>query len=185
MDLHGLSVFFRENNKNLHHNVELMLAYYTKFKITNKNLRDLRENFFMEQCKKKLDDPQSNWDVDQMEPLEKYKNEWDAYDKIQKREITLFKSRLEDINKEYKNMKIVHRQQLKVCFHIKNKIEELVESKTAYENVINLLMKEKETIDLYNPGNSPTKKIPFNKSNFIKFTIRNTCWLCKRGFKRA
>jgi archaellum component FlaC len=165
MDLHCLSVFFRENNKKLHNDTDITLAFYRKFKITNSMLRTLKENFFMEQVKRKLEDKQSNWDVDQIEALEKYRNEWESYDKTQKREITSLKKRLESINKEYKSIKKSYKSHFKQCLNLKNKIEELVESKSAFESVINLLMKEKETVDLYNPGSSPPKKkIPFNKS---------------------
>jgi hypothetical protein len=163
-DLNSLSVFFRENNKKLHNETDITLAFYKKFKITNRQLRTLKENFFMEQVKRKLEDPQSNWDTDQTEALEKYRNEWELYDKSQKREIKSLKKRLEELNKGYKTVKTSYRTQFKFCLNLKNKIEELVESKLAYESVINLLLKEKEEVDLYNPGSTTKRKIPFNKS---------------------
>jgi predicted nucleic acid-binding Zn-ribbon protein len=166
MDLNSLSVFFRENNKNLHRDLWLILAYYKKFKITNSHLRTLKEIFFMEQVKKKLEDPQSNWDTDQVDALQKYKDEWEIYDKSQKRDITQLKKRLEIINKEYRKLKESHKTQVKLCNDFKNIIEELIESKTAFESVINLLLKEKETIDMYNKGKSLKKNMPVNKSNF-------------------
>lgn len=55
MDLNTLSKYFRENSKRLHTNINKLLDKYSKFKITNRELQELRENFFIDQIKKKLE----------------------------------------------------------------------------------------------------------------------------------
>ncbi len=55
MDLHDVSIFFREKSKQLHLDVRAVCKNYSSHKITNKHLRELRENFFLDQVKKKLE----------------------------------------------------------------------------------------------------------------------------------
>jgi hypothetical protein len=55
MDLNNLSKYFRENSRNLHKNISIVLENYKKFKITNNSLEDLRESYFLEQVQRKLD----------------------------------------------------------------------------------------------------------------------------------
>jgi hypothetical protein len=55
MDLNEASKFFRINFRTLHRISKVSLVNYNKFKITNKNLRELRETFFMEQVGRKVE----------------------------------------------------------------------------------------------------------------------------------
>lgn len=55
MDLNSLSRYFRENSKKIHIDSKAVLINYKRFKITNKQLIQLRESFFIEQIKKKLE----------------------------------------------------------------------------------------------------------------------------------
>jgi hypothetical protein len=54
MDMNGLSVFLRENSRNLHKDFEKIVKNTKLIKITNKQLEKLRENFFQDQIKLKL-----------------------------------------------------------------------------------------------------------------------------------
>ena len=55
MDLSGLSNYFRINARTIHCDVNMTLRNYNIFKITNKELHNLREEFFLEQIMRKLD----------------------------------------------------------------------------------------------------------------------------------
>jgi hypothetical protein len=55
MDLNSLSKYFRDNRQTLHNNYQIILDKYSSYKITNKQLKELREEFFLEQVKKKLE----------------------------------------------------------------------------------------------------------------------------------
>lgn len=54
MDLISITKFFRENNGKLHFNTDKLLNKAQNFKITSKELDFLREEYFIEQIKKKL-----------------------------------------------------------------------------------------------------------------------------------
>jgi len=54
MDLNTISLFFRENSRKIHFDYKSVLMRYTYFKITNKELDFLRDNFMIEQVEKKL-----------------------------------------------------------------------------------------------------------------------------------
>lgn len=55
MDLNTLSQYFRDHSRKIHFDYRLIKKYYSKFKITNKELDQLREDFFTEQVKIKLE----------------------------------------------------------------------------------------------------------------------------------
>jgi hypothetical protein len=162
-DLNGLSIFFRENNKKLHGNIDLILSNYNKFDIKNKHLRELREEFFLEQIKLKLEDKDSEWENDQIEALYIYKTEWEINEKIIKKDITAIQNKLQIIDKDYQTDKNSYRAISKKCQTLKNKLEELCESKNAYENVIGILSTEIQTLQMFNLGKA-TKKPPNNNS---------------------
>lgn len=89
-------------------------------------------------------------------------------EKQTKKQIAFFQSKLEDINKEYQiclNNFII---QTKQCTLLKNRIEELVESKAAYENVINVLNKETSTMNMFNNAVERPKNNGINSSKFHK-----------------
>jgi chromosome segregation ATPase len=162
-DLNRLSIFFRENNKKLHSDIKLVLSNYDKFDIKNKHLRDLREDFFCEQIKLKIEDNTSEWDTDQIEALHQYKREWEENERIIRKDIAKFQNKLQSIDKLYQGSKVSYRSHSKKCQTLKHKLEELCETKNAYENVINILTSEIQTLQMFNLGKS-TKKPNITKS---------------------
>ena len=164
-DLNGLSIFFRENNKKLHTDIDSVLSNYDRFNIKNKHLRELREDFFCEQIKLKLEDNNSEWETDQIEALYFYRREWEENERIIKRDIINLQNKLQTIDKEYQASKVSYRSHSKKCQTLKHKLEELCESKNAYENVINVLSSEIQTLQMFNLGK--TKKKPPNSISKI------------------
>lgn len=55
MDLNEISKFFRVNFRTLHRVSHISIDNYSKFEISNKNLRELKEAFFLEQVERKID----------------------------------------------------------------------------------------------------------------------------------
>ena len=55
LDMEGVSDFLRNSTKsNLHSEKLNILILYEKFKVTNKELKKLRENYYMDLAKEKL-----------------------------------------------------------------------------------------------------------------------------------
>ncbi len=55
LDLNGFSKHLREKSHTYHNNIKFILESYNHFRITNKNLEELRESYMMEQAQKKLE----------------------------------------------------------------------------------------------------------------------------------
>ena len=99
------------------------------------------------------------WEVDQIEALDIYKRDLKNHDFMSKKEIFILQNNLEIIYKEYKQAKENFKIQNINCLKSKIKIEELIESKTAYENVYNILKKEIDAMALFKTGEKkPAKK---------------------------
>ena len=147
-DLNSLSKFFRDNNRTLHQNPRKVLSMYHHFIITNKQLEELREQYFIELAKRKLEDGSSVWENDQLDPLNLYRKEKEKLETIVKKEISVYQKQVQEIDKIYQASKKTYSCQLKQCNSIKNKIEELIDSKSAYDNVYLMLKNEQHSINL-------------------------------------
>ena len=55
MDLNAMTKYLREHIYNLHANYNKIKTLYKKFKITNKELEELRDDYFMEKVQAKLE----------------------------------------------------------------------------------------------------------------------------------
>lgn len=162
-DLNSLSEYFRDNSRNLHQNVKWIISKYENFKVTNKDLNEMREQYFIELAKKKLEDLSSVWDNDQLDPLNLYKKETERLENIIKKEIALYQNLVMEIDKKYQISKKNYSQQYKICNSIKTKIEEYIDTHIAYESVFNILQTEQQNFNLmkkYSDRNStsPSKK---------------------------
>jgi Holliday junction resolvase len=102
-----------------------------------------------------------------MEALHIYRNESDKIDKLSKREITILQGKMEECNKEYQIVKKTYLSYAKSCADLKNKIEELIESKTAFENVLSVLNREVETMTPFS-NREKSKAQPYNNHKIIR-----------------
>lgn len=132
----------------MHGNWQNVLSLYDNFKITNKQLEEMREQYFIELAKKKLEDNSSVWENDQLDPLNLYKKEKERLETIVKKEIALYQNQVQEIDKQYQLSKRNYSDQYKHCNAIKTKIEELIDSKTAYDSVFEMLKNEQHSINL-------------------------------------
>jgi hypothetical protein len=88
--------------------------------------------------------------------LENFKKDLNNLEKYSKKEISILQKKLELITKEYRQIKQNFNVQNKTCAKYKLKIEELVESKAAYENVKEILLKEVELMTYFKPNGNGT-----------------------------
>lgn len=146
MDLQTFSQYFRSNATNSHLEYKKISKFYDKFKITNKELDELREDFFVDQVKEKLDDPEGKWDTDQNEYVNVYKTELEKLLKENSKRTVVLKEKIETMNKECQHAQTSYENQLKNCGNLKLKVEVLIEMKAGYENVLkNMGNKEEGT----------------------------------------
>lgn len=158
-DLNSLSKFFRDNNRTLHQNWKWILSLYDNFKVTNKQLNELREQYFIELAKKKLEDSSSIWENDQLDPFNFYKKEKERLDTIIKKEIALYQNQVQEIDKNYQISKKIYSTQFKNCNAIKNKIEEYIDSQSAYDSVFAMLKIEKHNFNLMKKYPDTNRKV--------------------------
>jgi hypothetical protein len=174
-DLNSLSKFFRENNRTLHQNTKKMLSLYDNFKITNTQLEELREQYFIELAKRKLEDGSSVWENDQLDPLNLYRKEKEKLETIVKKEISVYQRQVQEIDKLYQASKRNYSSQLKQSNAIKTKIEELIDSKAAYDSVHVMLKNEQHSMNLkkkYPDTNRKASPKKGKNTNYIKKIVQ-------------
>jgi hypothetical protein len=93
------------------------------------------------------------WYPDQIEFLDLYRNEINNTTKEFKNEIKIYKKEYEKYSQEFEKKNQDFLEQTKKCNNLKNKLEEYIESKSAYESVINVLCKENQSIKKYQESN--------------------------------
>lgn len=156
MDLQKISKYMRENNRKLHKNINKILDQYFSFKITNQELFDLREEYFRDQVIKKMENNKIQWDNDQLEALDIYKHSLEEIQKSSKGKISSYKEQFEYYNMLFKATKEEFTKTRKKQLELKFKLEELIESKIAFEKVLLYMKndksnkKEKSIIDKKN-----------------------------------
>ena len=130
--------------------------HYRDFKITNKKLNKLKEDFFVEKVKEKLEDKMEEWDLDQEQFVLNYKNDLNNHENEIKEKIDNLKKKIEKSNKkcEIKNQKVM--KQLDIIKNYKLQMETNIEVKEGYEKVLkrnggddynNIIINNKKNID--------------------------------------
>ena len=140
MDLQSFSQYFRSSAVNSHLDYKQISKYYNNFKITNKELDLLREDFFVDQVKEKLEDPETIWDTDQNQYVNIYKNELENLLREINKKGVILKEKIENLNKECQHAQTSYDNQYKCCANLKLKVEVLIEMKAGFENVLNHLI---------------------------------------------
>ncbi len=138
MDLLTFSQYFKSNAEYLNNmNFHDIIKYYKNYKVTNKKLKELRQDYFVEQVKEKLNDPKNFWESDQKEYIQLYKNELNTLCEKEKETKTLIQSKLDKSIKNYEQMKKNYNLQMNKVNKFKIKIELLLEMKNGLETVLN------------------------------------------------
>ena len=136
LDLTEFCLFFKSNEIKEMITFKYICEHYKDFKITNKELYELKEEFFVEKIKEKLDNKNEEWDIDQRELVLVYKKELNNHEIEIKDEINELKTKIEKNNKkcELKNEKYL--KQLDIINNYKLQMETKVEIKAGYEKVL-------------------------------------------------
>ncbi len=187
MDLNSFSKYFR-NKKFDNVNFKDIIKYYKHFKVTNKKLKELKEDFFIEQVLEKLKDKNYKWENDQNEFINSYRRNIEISNEKIHQKIILIENKIQKINKDYEQAEKDFKLELNLCKNIKLKIEVLIEMKNGYENVLNHILnqnnqiksfvQEKNKINLFETPNQ-------NKRNYTpKIKRRNKIINLFKGFKK-
>ena len=104
-DLATLSFLLKEDSIKYHNDYMRSFYLYTKkFKITNEQLKQLRNEYFIDLAKKKLEMTKSQieeWEDDQKGPLIEYLNEKNKLENVSSKIIENYKKLNEEANKKY------------------------------------------------------------------------------------
>ena len=136
MDLQQFSQYFKSKNNMNDIKFENLIKFYNSYKITNKKLIELKEDFFVEEVKKKLNDPNCEWETDQDEFVNQYKKELDEHINNINKATNNLQNKIEQLNKEFEHSEKSYDNQLNLVNSLKLKVEVLIEIKTGYENVL-------------------------------------------------
>ena len=167
MDLVTFSKYIKDNKDNSTlFNFDEFSKHYKKYKITNRQLNELRENFFIDQLKTKLDVNDYEWETDQSDYVNNYKKELDEHSKNFRVLIDELEAQIGKINVEYEKKSKKYKKQIKKVDDLKTKIETQIEIKTGYENVLKRFS-ENNNNDKVNNSNieNEEKKNNYNELN--------------------
>ena len=104
-DMEKLSNLLKEDTFNYHNNyMRSYFLYQKKFKVSNKKLKELRNEYFIDLAKKKLVETNGEvdqWEEEQKKPLNDYLENKNKLEAESEAKIELFKKLNEDANKKY------------------------------------------------------------------------------------
>ena len=178
-DLFGISELIKEKkymdfHKNLKRSYEL---YSRKFKIKNSELKYLRDEYYINLVKEKLEKTKkeiNKWDNDQIESLNNYLKEKDKNNINSKRNIENYKLMMEKINKKYLSSFKKYTNQITIINKIKRKIDDLATEKLSYEKIFSIYKKEENNLlnknlnNNLNPARIQNLKEKRNKKELIE-----------------
>ena len=177
MDLHSYSAYVRNNNLGSLKFNDLS-KYYNSYKINNSKLTELKEDFYVEQLKSKLEINNSEeWEKDENYYINNYQSQLNNFINNLKRPVELLQMQITKINLECEKATKKYEKKLSIVNELKSKIENEIESKAAYESTLNLLKLEIQNVEEtknnnfhFNKNNLQIKEIPSNFSSKKKKT---------------
>ena len=136
LDLYTFSPYVRNNaNINLLSFAE-MSKYYNYYKISNKKLEELKEDFFVEDLKTKLEINNSKWAKEQNYHVTNYQYELNHFICNLKKPVEKLQQQIAHINLECEEKSKKYEEKLTVVNDLKSKLEKEIETKTEYENIL-------------------------------------------------
>ena len=141
MDLHCYSSYIRNNNINSLKFHDLS-KYYYKYKINNSKLDELKEDFYIEQLKVKLEINDSSWDNSENYYISNYQSQLNHFINSMKRPVELLQIQITKLNLECEKATKKYKKKKLIVNELKSKIENEIESKVAYESTLSLLKSE-------------------------------------------
>ena len=159
-DMEGISVLIKndigkENKYHLNYNYSFKL-YKDKFKVRNKQLRILKEEYYIELAKKKLAKTNENvdkWAEDQKKPLTEYLKEKEKIEQSSIKDIEFYKNLNETANQKYLLYLKRYNTILEYIKKLKKKIDNLANNKYSYEEIFSHFKKNLNDILIKNKSN--------------------------------
>lgn len=136
LDLNKFCIFIK--SKEIKENVQYkyICQRYNDYKISNKKLQELKEEFFIINVKEKLEDKTQEWDLDQKEYVKQYYKELTEHKAKIKEEMDSVKKEIEKINKKCSSKNAKYLKQLEIVRNYKLKLEANTEVRDGYEKVL-------------------------------------------------
>jgi len=139
-DLGGLSNLLKEDTLKYHNNYMNSFNLYNKvFKVTNEQLNSLKNEYFIDLAKKKLEETNGDmnkWEEDQKGPLNEYLEEMKKLDDLSNIEIEKFKKLNEEANKKYLIAFKQYNNYMKGIKLFQKGIDKVATEKYEYERII-------------------------------------------------
>ena len=163
MDLNSFSKYLRTKKQQVDDvDFKDIIKHYNNFKVTNKKLFELREDFFIDQVLEKLNDPNYRWETDQNECINSYRRDVKISEDEINKKTSFIQNKIEKLNKEYELAEKAYENELNIVNKIKLKIEVLIEMKNGYENVLGNVCKNHNFIQ---KSYNIEKKMDFSEEN--------------------
>ena len=135
-DLNRFCLFIKSKETKESINYKYICKNYNNYKISNKKLGGLKEQFFVEKVKEKLEDKTQEWDLDQIEFVNQYYKELNIYRNDINGKIDAIKKDIEKLNKKYGDKNAEYKKQLDVVKNYKLQLETKVEVRNGYDKVL-------------------------------------------------
>ena len=139
-DLSGLSILLKEDPSKYHNNFNKNFYMYNNvFKVTNEQLNNLKNEYFIDLAKKKLEETNGDmnqWADDQKGPLNEYLEEMKKLDNIANKEIENYKKLNEEANKKYLLAFKQYNSYMKGVKSFQKSIDKVATEKYEYEKII-------------------------------------------------
>ena len=147
-DMEGISVLIKndigkEDKFHLNYNYSFGL-YKDKFKVSNKQLRILKDEYYIILAKNKLVKTRENvdkWAEDQKEPLTEYLKQKEKIEQSSNKDIEMYKNLNENANQKYLLCLQRYNTLLKYIKALKKKIDDLANNKYSYEEIFSYFKK--------------------------------------------
>ena len=136
-NLETLTLLIKENNFKINFSNSVDL-YKNKFKVTNKQLRELKTEYYTNLVKKKLEETNTQldkWEEDQKQPLIEYLNEKNKIENNVSKDIETYKILNEESIKKYLLILKKNNELMKYVNSLKKRIDELATTKYDYEEL--------------------------------------------------
>ena len=139
-DLEKLSNLLNEDSIKYHNNyMNCFFIYQKVFKVTNKKLKELRNEYFIDLAKKKLEDTNSQveqWEEDQKQPLNEYLEKKNKLEAESEKVIENYKKANEEANKKYLIAFRQYSNYMKSIKAFQKEIDKVATQKYEYEKII-------------------------------------------------
>ena len=140
-NLEDLTKLMKENNNKINSNFSKSYDLYkNKFKVTNKQLRQLKTEYYADLVRKKLEDTNTEldkWEEDQKQPLIEYLNEKTKIENNVTKDIETYKILNEECIKKYILTLSKYDELMNYNKELKKRINELASIKYDYEELFN------------------------------------------------